>query len=64
MSFRMKHMGFAAMPVLAVLLAGAWLMTRADGVVSAKAAQKMAAQRVAAQETAPQDVTSSSNMSR
>ncbi|WP_248114411.1 efflux RND transporter periplasmic adaptor subunit [Bradyrhizobium sp. 2S1] len=52
----MKHMGFAAMPVLAVLLAGAWLMTRADGVVSAKAAQRMAAQRVAAQETAPQDV--------
>ncbi|WP_229170964.1 efflux RND transporter periplasmic adaptor subunit [Bradyrhizobium altum] len=46
MSFRMKHMGFAAMPVLAALLAGAWLATRADGVVNAKAAQ----------ETAPQDV--------
>ncbi|WP_229184654.1 efflux RND transporter periplasmic adaptor subunit [Bradyrhizobium oropedii] len=41
----MKYTGFAAVPVLA-LLAGAWLMTRADGVVSAKAAQ----------ETAPQDV--------
>lgn len=46
MSFRMKYMGFAAMPVLAALLAGAWLTTRADGVVNAKAAQ----------ETAPQDV--------
>ena len=46
MSFRMKYMGFAAMPVLATLLAGAWLTTRADGVVNAKAAQ----------ETAPQDV--------
>ncbi|PDT76933.1 efflux transporter periplasmic adaptor subunit [Bradyrhizobium sp. C9] len=34
------------MPVLAALLAGAWLTTRADGVVNAKAAQ----------ETAPQDV--------
>ncbi|OKO78488.1 RND transporter [Bradyrhizobium sp. NAS96.2] len=34
------------MPVLAALLAGAWLTTRADGVVSAKAVQ----------ETAPQDV--------
>ncbi|MCC8959027.1 efflux RND transporter periplasmic adaptor subunit [Bradyrhizobium sp. Pear77] len=34
------------MPVLAALLAGAWLATRADGVVNAKAAQ----------ETAPQDV--------
>ncbi|MES5482610.1 efflux RND transporter periplasmic adaptor subunit [Bradyrhizobium sp. INPA03-11B] len=42
----MKFMGFAAMPVLAALLAGAWLTTRADGVVSAKAVQ----------ETAPQDV--------
>jgi len=42
----MKYMGFAAMPVLAALLAGAWLTTRADGVVNAKAAQ----------ETAPQDV--------
>ncbi|WP_375783686.1 efflux RND transporter periplasmic adaptor subunit [Bradyrhizobium sp. Pha-3] len=46
MSFRMKYMGFAAMPVLAALLVGAWLTTRADGVVNAKAAQ----------ETAPQDV--------
>ncbi|MGY4313926.1 efflux RND transporter periplasmic adaptor subunit [Bradyrhizobium sp. JR3.5] len=46
MSFRMKYLGFAAMPVLAALLAGAWLTTRADGVVNAKAAQ----------ETAPQDV--------
>ena len=46
MSFRMKYVGFAAMPVLAALLAGAWLTTRADGVVNAKAAQ----------ETAPQDV--------
>lgn len=46
MSFRMKYMGFAAMPVLAALLAGAWLTTRADGVLNAKAAQ----------ETAPQDV--------
>ena len=46
MSFRMKYMGFAAMPVLAAFLAGAWLTTRADGVVNAKAAQ----------ETAPQDV--------
>ncbi|TWC07475.1 cobalt-zinc-cadmium efflux system membrane fusion protein [Bradyrhizobium macuxiense] len=46
MSFRMKFVGFAAMPVLAALLAGAWLTTRADGVVSAKAVQ----------ETAPQDV--------
>ncbi|WP_246787658.1 efflux RND transporter periplasmic adaptor subunit [Bradyrhizobium sp. CCBAU 53421] len=46
MSFRMKYMGFAAMPVLAALLAGAWLTTRADGVVNAKAAQ----------ESAPQDV--------
>ncbi|WP_342722621.1 efflux RND transporter periplasmic adaptor subunit [Bradyrhizobium sp. B097] len=46
MSFRMKYMGFAAMPVLAALLVGAWLTTRADGVVSARAAQ----------ETAPQDV--------
>uniref|UniRef100_A0A973WPF6 Efflux RND transporter periplasmic adaptor subunit n=2 Tax=Bradyrhizobium quebecense TaxID=2748629 RepID=A0A973WPF6_9BRAD len=34
------------MPVLAALLAGAWLTTRADGVLNAKAAQ----------ETAPQDV--------
>ncbi|QOZ38169.1 efflux transporter periplasmic adaptor subunit [Bradyrhizobium sp. CCBAU 53421] len=34
------------MPVLAALLAGAWLTTRADGVVNAKAAQ----------ESAPQDV--------
>ncbi|UGA46088.1 efflux RND transporter periplasmic adaptor subunit [Bradyrhizobium quebecense] len=42
----MKYMGFAAMPVLAALLAGAWLTTRADGVLNAKAAQ----------ETAPQDV--------
>ncbi|WP_245321163.1 efflux RND transporter periplasmic adaptor subunit [Bradyrhizobium sp. NAS96.2] len=42
----MRFMGFAAMPVLAALLAGAWLTTRADGVVSAKAVQ----------ETAPQDV--------
>ncbi|WP_246667345.1 efflux RND transporter periplasmic adaptor subunit [Bradyrhizobium macuxiense] len=42
----MKFVGFAAMPVLAALLAGAWLTTRADGVVSAKAVQ----------ETAPQDV--------
>ncbi|GIQ76815.1 RND transporter [Bradyrhizobium sp. RD5-C2] len=39
-------MGFAAMPVLAALLVGAWLTTRADGVVNAKAAQ----------ESAPQDV--------
>ncbi|MGY3483023.1 cobalt-zinc-cadmium efflux system membrane fusion protein [Bradyrhizobium sp. USDA 4011] len=46
MSFGMKYVGFAAMPVLAALLAGAWLTTRADGVVNAKAAQ----------ETAPQDV--------
>ncbi|WP_223973404.1 efflux RND transporter periplasmic adaptor subunit [Bradyrhizobium sp. RD5-C2] len=46
MSFRMKYMGFAAMPVLAALLVGAWLTTRADGVVNAKAAQ----------ESAPQDV--------
>ncbi|WP_375780400.1 efflux RND transporter periplasmic adaptor subunit [Bradyrhizobium sp. ma5] len=46
MSFRMKYMGFAAMPVLAALLVGAWLTTRADGVVNAKAAQG----------TAPQDV--------
>ncbi|WP_244485217.1 efflux RND transporter periplasmic adaptor subunit [Bradyrhizobium tropiciagri] len=42
----MRFMGFAAMPVLAALLAGAWLTTRADGIVSAKAVQ----------ETAPQDV--------
>ncbi|MGY3697699.1 cobalt-zinc-cadmium efflux system membrane fusion protein [Bradyrhizobium sp. USDA 3240] len=46
MSFRMKYIGFAAMPVLAALLVGAWLTTRADGVVNAKAAQ----------ESAPQDV--------
>ncbi|WP_456670058.1 efflux RND transporter periplasmic adaptor subunit [Bradyrhizobium sp. USDA 3240] len=42
----MKYIGFAAMPVLAALLVGAWLTTRADGVVNAKAAQ----------ESAPQDV--------
>ncbi|MHC2463275.1 cobalt-zinc-cadmium efflux system membrane fusion protein [Bradyrhizobium embrapense] len=46
MSFRMKYMGFAAMPVLAALLAGAWLTTRADGVVNAKAAQDTARQDV------------------
>ncbi len=46
MSFRMKYMGFAAMPVLAALLAGAWLTTRADGVVNAKAAQETARQDV------------------
>ncbi|MGY4161176.1 cobalt-zinc-cadmium efflux system membrane fusion protein [Bradyrhizobium sp. USDA 4461] len=46
MSFRMKYMGFAAMPMLALVIAGAWFVTRTDGVVSAKAAQ----------ETAPQDV--------
>ncbi|WP_456755450.1 efflux RND transporter periplasmic adaptor subunit [Bradyrhizobium sp. USDA 4461] len=42
----MKYMGFAAMPMLALVIAGAWFVTRTDGVVSAKAAQ----------ETAPQDV--------
>ena len=46
MSFRMKYMSFAALPVLAALAAGAWFVTRTDGVVSARAAQ----------ETAPQDV--------
>ncbi len=46
MSFRMKFMGFAAMPVLAALLAGAWLTTRADGVVNAKAVQETATQDV------------------
>ncbi|WP_249137639.1 efflux RND transporter periplasmic adaptor subunit [Bradyrhizobium tropiciagri] len=46
MSFRVKYMGFAAMPMLAMVIAGAWFVTRTDGVVSAKAAQ----------ETAPQDV--------
>ncbi|WP_245334801.1 efflux RND transporter periplasmic adaptor subunit [Bradyrhizobium mercantei] len=42
----MKYIGFAAMPMLAALLAGGWFVMRADGVVSAKAAQ----------EAAPQDV--------
>ncbi|WP_298377838.1 efflux RND transporter periplasmic adaptor subunit [uncultured Bradyrhizobium sp.] len=42
----MKYMSFAALPVLAALAAGAWFVTRTDGVVSARAAQ----------ETAPQDV--------
>ncbi|WP_244486196.1 efflux RND transporter periplasmic adaptor subunit [Bradyrhizobium viridifuturi] len=42
----MKFMGFAAMPVLAALLAGAWLTTRADGVVNAKAVQETATQDV------------------
>ncbi|WP_245350499.1 efflux RND transporter periplasmic adaptor subunit [Bradyrhizobium sp. UFLA03-84] len=42
----MKFMGFAAMPVLAALLVGAWLTTRADGVVNAKAVQETATQDV------------------
>ncbi len=46
MSLRVKYIGFAAMPMLAALLAGGWFVMRADGVVSAKAAQ----------EAAPQDV--------
>ncbi|MHC2437250.1 cobalt-zinc-cadmium efflux system membrane fusion protein [Bradyrhizobium sp. USDA 4451] len=44
MSFRMKYMGFAAM--LALVIVGAWFVTRTDGVVSAKAAQEKAPQDV------------------
>ena len=39
MSFQMKYTGYVALPALAVILAGAWLLTRTDGVESAKAAQ-------------------------
>ncbi|WP_082069957.1 efflux RND transporter periplasmic adaptor subunit [Bradyrhizobium sp. LTSP885] len=35
----MKYTGYVALPALAVILAGAWLLTRTDGVESAKAAQ-------------------------
>ncbi|WP_461347758.1 efflux RND transporter periplasmic adaptor subunit [Bradyrhizobium sp. USDA 4451] len=40
----MKYMGFAAM--LALVIVGAWFVTRTDGVVSAKAAQEKAPQDV------------------
>lgn len=51
MSFRLKYAGLAAMPALAVLVAGAWLMTHTEGVGSAKAASAKAAQ-----DTTPEDV--------
>ena len=38
MSFRMKYAGFVALPVVAGLLAGAWLLVRTNGVESVKAA--------------------------
>ncbi|MGX1108430.1 MULTISPECIES: efflux RND transporter periplasmic adaptor subunit [Bradyrhizobium] len=50
MSFQGKHIGLAALPLLATLLAGAWFMTRTDGVVRARA------EEAALQETAAQDV--------
>jgi hypothetical protein len=40
MAFRIKHAGFAAsVAAVAVLVAGAWLLTRTNEVRSAKAAQ-------------------------
>jgi membrane fusion protein, heavy metal efflux system len=42
MSFRMKYAAYAAMPVLAGLLAAAWLLTRANDIDSAKAQQTAA----------------------
>ena len=38
MSFRMKYAGYFALPLLAGLLAGAWLLVRTSGVESVKAA--------------------------
>ncbi|WP_245322113.1 efflux RND transporter periplasmic adaptor subunit [Bradyrhizobium sp. LTSPM299] len=38
MSFQMKYTGYVALPALAVILAGAWLLTRTDGLESASAA--------------------------
>ncbi|MFB9269712.1 efflux RND transporter periplasmic adaptor subunit [Bradyrhizobium erythrophlei] len=42
----MKYAGYAATPVLIGLLAGAWLLTRADGLDSARASQPAAARDV------------------
>lgn len=46
MSFRMKHAGFVALPVVVGLLAGAWLLAHTNGVESVKAAPTNAASDV------------------
>ncbi|WP_426434469.1 efflux RND transporter periplasmic adaptor subunit [Bradyrhizobium genosp. P] len=42
----MKYTGYVAIPVLAAILAGAWLLTRSDGLESAKATETKTIQDV------------------
>ena len=46
MALRMKYAGYVALPALAAILAGAWLMTRTSGLETAKAAAPATAQDV------------------